>query len=350
MARNAAKVPTPDYYSILQVDRRARPEVINASFKVLMAIFHPDRKGGNEEIAKRLTEAHSVLSDPQSREKYDESRNNLGGVTIGEYKVLEKIAEGGFGSTYRGEHLLLGQPVCIKHCLRISAIDEQILLNEARAMWDLRHFAVPAVRGVVKLPDGSYALVASYIPGPTLEKVIEKSGKLDPEHVCWIIERVLNALKYIHFHGVVHGDIKPQNIIVQPACHMAVLVDFGLSMIKPTSRSDSKGYTPYFAPPEQIDGRPLLPESDLYSMGVTMIYCLTGGNLDAVKRREVPNYVPGELRNFIRKLIVRDVNARSRWPERPIEKDLCDELLEIRTQVFGRSRSNFKPIPGFDAD
>jgi len=179
----------------------------------------------------------------------------------------------------------------------------------------------------------------SYIPGHTLAKYVETHGRMDPEHVAWIAERVLNALKYIHFHGVIHGDLKPQNIIVQAESHLAVLVDFGLSMVKPTSKSVSKGYTELFAPPESVDGEPLVPESDLYSLGMTMIYAL--GDVEGLKRKQVPSDTPRPLRHFINRLIVRNVRERPRWEN----EDLCDTIHHVREESFGRARSGMKPLP-----
>jgi serine/threonine protein kinase len=327
-----------NYYDVLEVSPRARPEVIKAAYKALIGKFHPD-KCGDDRASKQLNKAYQVLSNVKSREKYDKNKDDLGGTIIGDYQILEEIAEGGFGKTYKGEHITLGTPVCIKHASRISPQDEEILINEAKSIWDLRHFAIPAIRNILKLEDGSLALVMSYIPGPTLEQIIEKNKKLDAEHVCWIAERCLNALMYLHYHGVVHGDVKPQNIIVQPESHTVVLVDYGLAAIKPTSHFSSPGYTPMFASPEQIKGMPLLPESDLYSLGMTMVFGL-GGDLGT---KNVPAETPDMVCDFIKKLIVYDVLGRPRW-----DKDnLIEELQEIRRESFGRDCSFGKNIPGF---
>src|SRR5438046_8895298 len=118
---------------------------------------------------------------------------------------------------------------------------------------------------------------------------------------------------------------------------MAVVVDFGLSDVKTTSKSESKGYTPFFAPPEEINGKPLIPESDYYSLGMTMIYALSGG-AEYVERKQVPNDVPDELCGFIKRLIARDVNSRPQYDK----EDLVDTFGEIRKKVFGRATSGMK--------
>lgn len=327
-----------DYYGLLEISPRARKEVISAAYRALMNIYHPDKAGSNR-VAKSLNEAYRVLNNAKSRKKYDRERENLEGTIIGEYRVLEMIAEGGFGKTYKGEQVLLGTPVCIKHASNISPQDEEVLTTEAKAVWDLRHYAIPAMRNILKLEDGSLALIMSYVPGSTLDEIIEKNGKLDSEHVCWITERILNALMYLHYNGVIHGDVKPQNIIVQPESHTVVLVDYGLSIIRPSRNSSSKGYTPYFAPPEQISGMTLLPESDFYALGMTMIYALGGD----VTRKHVPDSIPNEVCNFIKKLIMRDVLGRPRWDE----ENLIETLRNIRENSFGRSCSFGKKVRGF---
>jgi len=324
-------------YDVLEVGQRASPEVIDAAYRVLMKKYHPD-KGGDEKRALLINQAKGILLDKDKRQEYDHDRENLEGKVIGSYRLLEKIAEGGFGTTYRGEHAHYKFPVCVKHENQISPQDEEILIEEAKAIWDLRHYGIPSIRDLLKLEDGSLALVMSYVPGPTLEQIVKKTKGLDAEDVSWISERSLNILKYLHYHGVVHGDVKPQNIIIQPESHNVVLVDYGLSAVKPKDPSSNKGFTPMFASPEQENGDIILPESDFYSLGLTMIYSL-GGDL---KSRKVPSDVPDEICGFIKRLIVRDVAQRPDWKT----QDLCDELRDIRKKVFGRAHSGMKAIRG----
>jgi serine/threonine protein kinase len=120
---------------------------------------------------------------------------------------------------------------------------------------------------------------------------------------------------------------------------MAVLVDYGLSLVKPTSSDESKGYTPFFAPPEAIAGKPLIPESDYYSIGMTMIFALSGGT-KYVERKEVPSDVADELCDFIRKMIAKSVSNRPQYPK----EDIVDTFVHIREKVFGRRSSNLKPL------
>lgn len=330
---------TFDPYKTLEVDNRASADVIKAAYHALAKIYHPDH-GGDAKRLKGINEAYAILSHEDKREEYDDARQDKSGVTMGNYKVLEAIAEGGFGVTYKGEHTLTKDPVCIKHCSMISSAHDDVLIQETKSIWDLRHFSLPVMRDLQRLDDGSLALIMSYIPGPTLEQLVEKAGKIEPESVAWITERILNALLYLHHHGVIHGDIKPQNVIIQPENHSVVLVDFGLAMVKPGGSAKAMGYTPVYAAPEQIAGKTLLPASDYYSLGMLMIYALNGGK--KVEKKVVPTTVPNAMSSFISTLTRTDVLSRP-------QKDLFDDFVAVRRESFGRIRSGMKNIPGFNS-
>ena len=256
------------------------------------------------------------------------------GDIIGNYRILELIAEGGCGQTFKAQHVVNGMLACVKDCTGVKPELSDILINESKAAWDLRHFAFPAMRDLIRKDDGTLALVMSYIPGKTVAQIVEKRGAFHPEHVAWITERVLNGLMYAHYHGIIHGDVKPHNLIVQPEKHTVVLVDFGLSQIRPKIDAESIGYTPRFASPEEEAGGNLLPESDLYSLGMTMIYMLGGGD-DAVTEGEVPASTPEAIRAFIERLIVEDPLDRPHWQK----ENLFETFQKVRLAAFGRAES-----------
>lgn len=342
MSRKANAYPA--HYQSLEVSPRARASVIQAAYRALVKEYHPDRQCGDDKMFKHITSAYEVLSDSDSKAKYDKPHAVKKGTVIGNYRIVKEIAEGGFGTTFLGEHILAGEPVCVKHCHEVSPVYEEILIHEAKAIWDLRHYSLPVMRDFLRLEDDSLALVMSYIPGPTLEQLVEKTGRLEPVHVGWITERVLNVLMYLHYNGVVHGDIKPQNIIVQPETHNIVLVDFGLSLVKPKRDSDPKGYTPVFSSPEQLRGSVIVPESDLYSLGMTMLYALSGST-KATVRLEVPKDAPDPLCAFLKRLLVREVRRRPNWND----ENIFESFQEVRKQSFGKHRSDMKPIKGYSS-
>jgi len=331
-----------DPYKVLEVSNRATAPVIKAAYQALMKVHHPDHSG-NTQKAKEINAAYDTLSSLEKKKEYDDLFADRSGTIIGSYRVLEPIAEGGFGATYKGEHLITKDPVCIKHCSMVSPAHDAVLIQEMKSIWDLRHYALPVMRDLQRLDDDSLALIMSYIPGFTLEQIVDKAGKIEAETTAWIAERILNALLYLHHHGVIHGDIKPQNVIIQPNTHSVVLVDFGLAMVKPGSSDKSIGYTPLFASPEQIAGKVLLPASDYYSLGMLMLYALNGGNKNKrVEKKEVPSSVPDHMANFIGSLIKKDVFARP-------QNNLFDDFVKVRHQSFGRARSGMKNIPGFNS-
>jgi serine/threonine protein kinase len=315
-------------FDVLEVSSRATETVIKAAFRALAKVYDGDAKK-----MQAIVEAKDTLLDPKLREGFENPPK--AGKMIGPYKLLKPIAEGGFGMTYLAEHTLTAVPVCIKHASRVSPADEALLIEEAKAVWDLRHYGLPTMRDIIKLPDGSLALVMSYITGLTVEETVEQLGGLDPENCAWITSRILNILQYLHYNGVVHGDVKSQNVILQPDRHAVVMVDFGLSLIRPTATSSAKGYTPYYAPPEQVRGQTLVPASDLYSLGITMIRMLGG----SVERKSVPDSTPGNMQQFIKSLIQFDVLKRPTW-----DKDLCESFAQIRQNDFGRVYSGMKPL------
>lgn len=235
--------------------------------------------------------------------------------------------------------MVIGKKVCLKHCYKLNAARQKNLLDEAGKMWDLRNFGIPVIRRVVKMPDGSYMLVMSYLPGDTIKEWVERLGKIHAESVAWIAERILDTLWYLHDEGIVHADVKPENTIVNEEGHTVGVVDFGLALVKPTANSKSIGYTEYFSPPEQVRGDALLPESDFYALGKTMLYMLNGGHMSAVDQNKIPSGTPDLLGDFIKKLVAKPIDERPEHAER-----LFKEIGKIRITEFGRRHSGAEPI------
>lgn len=254
-------------------------------------------------------------------------------MRIGNYDVIKQIGEGGFAYTYLAEHCILKQKACLKQNIRLSKIEAEMLIQEAKLLWDVHHHSLPSLRDIIELDDGSLAMVMSFIPGKDLYKVKTEDfpDGIDPEHVCWMAQRILGALRYLHYYGIIHGDVKPQNKIIQPKMHNAVLVDYGLSTVFPGRFTKCPGCTPAFAAPEQLEGKPPIPETDIYGLGVSMIFAL-GGNIGALT---MPKIVPESVQKFFLQMVKRDPLKR---PNDAVA--LADELSEIRQDAFGRRSSS----------
>ncbi|MFW5746061.1 MAG: serine/threonine protein kinase [Nanoarchaeota archaeon] len=249
-------------------------------------------------------------------------------MQIGNYEVQSLIGEGGFARAYKVRHVQLDEPACLKQSINVSAQDTELLRREAKLLWGLNHHSLPSVKDFFEVGDGSSAYVMNYVSGRSVEELVADQGPIHPEDMCWVAQRTLQALHYLHANGVVHSDVKPQNIIVQPQTHNAVLLDYGLSAFRPKGDSRPIGYTQVFAAPELQRGMPPLPESDFYGMGMTMLYGIGG---DPVSQ-SYPKTVPDRIRDFCDSLLVYDPLKRPRWEQ----VDLVGELSDIRQEVFGR--------------
>lgn len=226
------------------------------------------------------------------------------GFAVGPYEVVRVLGEGGFARTFEARHRLLGTKACLKVSRRREYDD--LLLEEGRLLWDLHHPSLPTLRDVFATAEG-VALAMRFVEGTPLDR----AGRLSPSVATRVLGRLLKALKVLHFRGIVHNDIKPANIILEPDRHGVVLVDFGVASLRPTSRSEAPGYTPIFVAPEVLGGRPPTPESDFYSLGLTLLECLGGD----VERRELPRDVPEEL---LRLLVAMSRPEPERRPHDPL--------------------------------
>ncbi len=201
-----------------------------------------------------------------------------------DYEILGELGRGGSAIVFRARDRDLGREVAIKvvRPRHASGDDESLhrLAREARTVAGLQHPGIVTVHAVKRLHDGGLALVMQLVPGRTLKSMVVNDGALAPEMAERIIRDVAEALAYAHAHGVVHRDVKPENIFIDAATGRALLSDFGIAQSAEfDSRLTMTGTaigTPAYMSPEQIDGKPTDARSDVYSLGLVAWEMLTG--------------------------------------------------------------------------
>lgn len=208
------------------------------------------------------------------------------------YRVVQPLGQGGFGATYLAiDESLPGHPNCVIKQLRPTVNAPQVLQmarelfeREAQTLGRIgNHPQVPRLLDFFEANQEFY-LVQEYVSGFTLQQEVRRDGKLSEHGVKQILSEILPVLEYIHSNRVIHRDIKPANIIRRSQDNRLVLIDFGAVKHQAAPQSDGLEQTtftayaigtPGFAPPEQMAMRPV-PASDIYALGVTCLYLLTG--------------------------------------------------------------------------
>ncbi len=200
-------------------------------------------------------------------------------VLGGRYTVQDKIGIGGMATVYRGLDEVLGRTVAIKTMLPQYAADPSFAARfkqEAQAAAALQS---PYIVGVYDWgKDGdTYYIVMEYLRGTDLKTGIKRHGALDCRKVAQIGSQICQALSVAHGHDIIHRDIKPQNIMVQPDGNIKVM-DFGIARAKNShlTADNSVLGTAHYVSPEQTQGKELGPQSDLYSLGIVMYEAATG--------------------------------------------------------------------------
>ncbi len=196
----------------------------------------------------------------------------------GRYRILEQIGMGGMATVYRANDEKLERSVTVKVLKEEFTEDEDFrsrFKTEARAAAKLSH---PNIVNVYDVGEGNgiYYIVMEYVHGETLKKVIQKSAPLDNVTTLSIAIQMASALEHAHQHGVVHRDIKPQNILISMDGTIKI-TDFGIARAAAdaTTTDTALGSVYYFSP-EQARGGYVDDKSDIYSLGITMFEMLTG--------------------------------------------------------------------------
>ncbi|MFU9922075.1 Stk1 family PASTA domain-containing Ser/Thr kinase [Fannyhessea vaginae] len=200
-------------------------------------------------------------------------------VLGGRYIIQDKIGTGGMAIVYRGIDNRLGRPVAIKTMLPQYAADPSFAARfkqEAQAAAALQSPFIVSVYDWGKDND-TYFIAMEYLRGTDLKSGVRKHGALDCKKVAQIGSQIAQALSVAHRHDIIHRDIKPQNIMVQPDGNIKVM-DFGIARAKNSHLTTDNSVlgTAHYVSPEQTQGKPLGPTTDIYSLGIVMYEAATG--------------------------------------------------------------------------
>src|ERR671937_812974 len=197
----------------------------------------------------------------------------------GRYRILRKLGTGGMANVYLAEDEVLGRRVAIKILNDRHAGDDQFVerfRREAKNAASLSHPNIVSIydRGEA---EGTYYIAMEYLDGRSLKELIMARGPA-PVHVAIDYARqILAAIRFAHRHGIVHRDIKPHNVLVDGEGRLKV-TDFGIARAGPSQMTEEGSIigTAQYLSPEQAQGAPVTPSSDLYSVGIVLYELLTG--------------------------------------------------------------------------
>ncbi len=301
------------HYEILGLRETATAEDIKKRYHDLARRFHPDVAGtGNATRFRAIQDAYAVLSDPAARQSYDATLPKAGrpaagpssatataappthpgasphepqvdDVIAGKYRILREIARSN-DVVYEAVDQTMGRRLAVKELvlpgnLTGTARRERIerFNREARAAGRLSHPNIVTVYDYGE-DNGRYFIAMEYLEGGTLRDRIQGGTSLPPDEAIGIACQVLGALTHAHAHKVVHRDVKPDNIHIQPDGQVK-LTDFGIARLTEEASLTGDGQvfgTPSYMSPEQIEGRGIDLRSDLFSLGVVLYEMLSG--------------------------------------------------------------------------
>jgi serine/threonine protein kinase len=299
---------------------------------------------------------------------------------IGKYKVLERIGSGGMGSVYLCEHKFMRRRAAVKVLPTAKASDPASLerfYREARAVAALDHPNI--VRAYdIDHEDNLHFLVMEYVDGSSLQEIVKKIGPLNPIRSAHYISQAAEGLQHAHeAAGLVHRDIKPGNLLVDRSGVVKVL-DMGLARFFNdeedllTRKYDENvlGTADYLAPEQALDSHSVDIRADIYSLGATFYYCLTGrtpfseGTVaqkliwhqtrQPKPIRTLQPDAPEELAAVVEKMMAKDpahrfqtplevVQALAPWTQTPIDPPSEEEMPQLSLAAAGSGTAEGGP-------
>lgn len=326
---------------------------LNKIYRTYAKQVHPDtaRNKKDEYIA---SEAFSLLGKLYS-EAEKEFEKGLYGVTdpiilyknmspLFEMKVsgnnvsfYENLFEGEVAYIFRGvEHdEKTGSDFIAYMKMAIDASDNELIDKEYEILKKLQHRSLPYVENKIKV-NGCSSIIMREVKGITaLELKQQYPNGVPASHVMWMLERLFSVIGYLHSNMIIHGNLKPENIIIHKELHNVTPCGMCFAITNPRGEIIDKSICKYmivnddYTAPEINKNTEPMPSSDIYSIGKLAIYLL-GGNL---KSNGMPISIDARVRDFIRRLVA------EKPKDRPMDAwKLWSELIKLRTEVYGSDR------------
>ena len=221
---------------------------------------------------------------PQHREAIESYFRTHVPHRLGDYEILELIGQGGMGVVYRARHTLLNQTVALKVLPQRLWGDRQAVARFRREMLSTGGLNHPnLIRALNAGEDrGFHYLVTEYVDGVTLRDLVEQQGPLPVGAACELVRQAAVGLQQVHVNGLVHRDVKPANLMVARDGTVKIL-DLGLARLQPgranrelTQSGQAMGTADYMAPEQWLDSSSVDIRADIYGLGATLFYLLTG--------------------------------------------------------------------------
>jgi serine/threonine protein kinase len=271
------------------------------------------------------------------------------------YQLIEERGKGGMAFVYRARDLMLERDVAIKILREDYSNDiafQERFRQEAKAAANLSHPNIVTVHDF-GIDQGKLFIVMEFVPGDDLKTIIRRKGRLSPKEAIPLIIQACAGIGYAHRAGLVHCDVKPQNLLVMPDNRLKV-TDFGiaraLASIKPEEQVDVVWGSPQYFSPEQASGSAPSPASDVYSLGVVLYEMLAGTlpfnassttGFSQMHKESVPGdiskVVPGispSLQQIIEKVLSKEPSMRYRT---------ADQMGRV-LQKFGAGLGDESPL------
>lgn len=234
-------------------------------------------------------------------------RDLVGETLSDRYRLVARVAGGGMGEVYRGQDVLLERPVAVKILQPSLASDPDLVerfKDEARAAARLTHPNIVSVHDWGAADEQTYYMVMEFVAGTDLRDLLVSRGSLAPAQATEIMSHVCDALAAAHTAGVVHRDVKPENVLIARNGRVKV-ADFGIAAVADADRTMPGGGIPgtlRYLSPEQAAGHEATPASDVWAAGAVLSELLTGrppqqgSGADLLRRRAIePPVAPSEL-------------------------------------------------------